>query len=334
MQEAFLYTGQERWTIPSGLTRVRVDPSVTRIHPRAFEDQEELVEVEFCEGVEIIGWRAFYQCVSLRSITLPSTVAVAGISDRAFSLCKKLEEVKLSEGLLEIGAYAFSECKSLRHILIPNSTREIGSCAFFRAALSSIDLPDSLERIGEVCTFQSTRLQHVRIPSLITRIPGSTFSSDGSHLFSVELPEGLNQINNCAFHNCRTLRNIAIPPNAVIEDHVFNFLDLAELFMLESRIISELKHRFDGLTIHRMMYYQSYHPTDTTLENLNAATNLRSGLCRKLRNKLNPSGNQQDCLGMTPLHILACSAKQKLALYQVIVERYPENLITEDKWGC
>jgi hypothetical protein len=37
---------------------------------------------------------------------------------------------------------------------------------------------------------------------------------------------------------------------------------------------------------------------------------------------------------MTPLHILACSSVHNLELYHVIVEKYPANLITEDRWGA
>jgi hypothetical protein len=47
-----------------------------------------------------------------------------------------------------------------------------------------------------------------------------------------------------------------------------------------------------------------------------------------------PTGNQQDCLGMTPLHILTCSSVHDLELYRIIVENYPTNLITEDRWGA
>jgi hypothetical protein len=48
--------------------------------------------------------------------------------------------------------------------------------------------------------------------------------------------------------------------------------------------------------------------------------------------ELDPTGVQQDCLGMTPLHILACSTVQRLELYQLMVEKYPEILIVEDSW--
>jgi hypothetical protein len=37
---------------------------------------------------------------------------------------------------------------------------------------------------------------------------------------------------------------------------------------------------------------------------------------------------------MTPLHILACSSVHDLELYHLIVEKYPTNLITEDRWGA
>jgi len=69
-------------------------------------------------------------------------------------------------------------------------------------------------------------------------------------------------------------------------------------------------------------------------QKLIAAMNMRSGQSRTLRSKLNPTGNQQDCLGMTPLHILACSSVHDLELYRLIVQKYPMNLITEDSWGA
>jgi hypothetical protein len=37
---------------------------------------------------------------------------------------------------------------------------------------------------------------------------------------------------------------------------------------------------------------------------------------------------------MTPLHILACSSVHNLEAYHLLVEQYPENLITVDRWGA
>ena len=36
---------------------------------------------------------------------------------------------------------------------------------------------------------------------------------------------------------------------------------------------------------------------------------------------------------MTPIHILACSTKQLIEMYRLLIEKYPETLIMKDKWG-
>ncbi|KAL7524132.1 hypothetical protein ACHAXR_000449, partial [Thalassiosira sp. AJA248-18] len=110
--------GQERAAIPEGVTCVRVDPSLTRIPPRTFQGLGKLEEVELCEGVEEIGDHAFWGCVSIRRITIPSTVA--RIHNYAFRDCTKLEEVQLPEGINEINLWAFQDCHSLRNITIPS----------------------------------------------------------------------------------------------------------------------------------------------------------------------------------------------------------------------
>ena len=156
-------------------------------------------------------------------------------------------------------------------------------------------------------------------------------------MISVEIPHNITVISSAAFCNCHFLRNVAFPPNAVIGHNIFfdnpySRSDLTELFGSETDIIRELKHRFDGLPIHKLVYYQSYH--QGMLHILIAAINLRSGQRWTLCSKFEPTGNQQDCLGMTPLHILTCSSVHDLELYHVIVENYPTNLITEDGWGA
>ena len=158
--------------------------------------------------------------------------------------------------------------------------------------------------------------------------------------FSVELPEIVSEIESGAFRYCYCLRNVAFPPDAVSGDVLFIneeddaeiYTDLQQLFGSNVRIISVLMHRFDGLPIHRLVYYQSY--TEGVLQILLATINSRSGQSQTLRSKLDPTGNLQDCLGMTPLHILACSSVHNLEVYRVIVEKYPTNLIIEDRWGA
>jgi hypothetical protein len=118
------------------------------------------------------------------------------------------------------------------------------------------------------------------------------------------------------------------------EDEMDIHTDLYQLFGSESRIIFALQHRFDDLPIHSIVYYQSYHAG--VLHILIAAINMRLSRRQTLITtpKLDLTGNLQDCIGMTPLHILTCSAVHNLELYRLIVETYPANLITEDRWGA
>jgi hypothetical protein len=115
---------------------------------------------------------------------------------------------------------------------------------------------------------------------------------------------------------------VTFSPNAIIGYNTLNeATDLLLLFGSIAEIKRELQHRFDGLLIHCAVYFQSYYQGE--LQRL-----ITSG------NELDPTGNEQDCLGMTPLHILACSSVHSLELYRVIIDNYPANLIIEDGWGA
>jgi hypothetical protein len=74
------------------------------------------------------------------------------------------------------------------------------------------------------------------------------------------------------------------------------------------------------------MYYQSYH--SNALEVICNIINMDEN------GELHPTGHEQDCLGMTPLHILACSTVHSLELYRLMIEKYPGTLIVEDAWGA
>jgi hypothetical protein len=157
-------------------------------------------------------------------------------------------------------------------------------------------------------------------------------------VFSLELPENIREILDGAFVYCYCLRNVAYPPNAVFDDNIFinerdgTISDLRGLFGSDAEIIRVLQHRFDELPIHRIVYYQSYY--HGVLQILIDAMNTRSDPRQTLHTQLDLTGNQQDSLGMTPLHILVCSSVHDLEMYRVIVENYPTNLITEDRWGA
>jgi hypothetical protein len=301
--DVFVYTGEEGDDVPQDVVRVRVDPSIRSIPAYAFSGRKKLTEVELCEG------------------------------------------------LVEIGVLAFAQCgHSITKIIIPNSLRRINNCAFLESLRCPIHLYDGIESIGSEA-FCGCIFTNFRVPSRITVIPWRMLSGCTS-TFSVEIPLTVTEIGYYAFEYCHCLRNVAIPPNAdVIGNSIFHgATDLLQLFGSVARIIRQLKHRFDRLPVHSSVYYQSYNPG--ALQHLIDAITTKSGQCQTLLKRLfdaintklghhqklcveqDPTGNQQDCLGMTPLHILACSSVHDLEVYRLIVAKYPANLITEDRWGA
>ena len=263
----------------------------------------------------------------------------------AFAERNNLAEVELSEGVVEIGDQSFrGSSNSITKINIPNSLRRINNAAFLRSLRCPIHLHDGIESIGKGA-FNFCVFTNFRFPPLITVI--SQILHTCQSMFSLEIPVNVTEVEGFAFYNCFCLRNVAFPPDAVFGHEIFGAqsptrlvggqsaterTDLYQLFGSIADMIRELQHRFDGLPIHKLVYYQSYY--QGVLQMLITTINMTSGQRQTLRSMLDPTGNQQDCLGMTPLHILACSFVHDLELYRVIVEKYPANLITEDRWGA
>ena len=322
----------------TSLKRINIPSTITAIHRGAFQFCYALEEVEFCNGLLEIRQYAFNYCTALKRISVPSTVTV--IREDTFSDCDNLKEVELCDGLQVIEKQAFISCFKLKRLTIPNTVRSIGTLAFCHAyQLQYLQLPEGIENMGRY-TFSHNRCPTLRIPPSLTRIT-SHFIGGCQSMFSIELSEDVTDIECTALQvYYHSLRNIAFPLNVQfvdideIEDEeamskVFDeCTDLQQLYYgSDERLINILKRRFDNLPIHKMIYYQSYNKM--TVEQLNEATTMKK---RVLGSNLNPTGNLRDCLGMTPLHILACSTVQSIELFKVLVTKYPENLITKDKW--
>ena len=193
-------------------------------------------------------------------------------------------------------------------------------------ALTKVHVSDGVERIGN-SAFLGCNFTKFRCPPLVTTIPFSMFNGCTS-MFSLEVPEIIIQVEFNAFGCCHSLRNVALASNTEVGVNAFVYCtDLLHIFDTQEAIVNALKIRFDGLPVHSKMYYISYSDQMTAEEILNTIIIAENG-------ELDPTGLQQDCLGMTPLHILACSTVQCLELYQVMIDNYPENLIVEDAWGA
>ncbi len=126
----------------------------------------------------------------------------------------------------KIGDLAFAnKNKELTGItVVGNNLKTIGSRAFYNcAALTKVELPDSVTEIGAYA-FQNCRaLTSVELPSGLKVLQGFTFASC-SELQSVKMPEGLTAIETKAFMDCYKLDNVVIP-NSVTSMGEYAFKD-------------------------------------------------------------------------------------------------------------
>lgn len=271
-------------------------------------------------------------------VTIPDNVthvridpSVTTLPPKAFSNLPQLREVSLHDGIVEIAEKVFMNCHSLERINdIPPSLACIDKFAFSDTALLSLDLPEEFIIQHKGLFNNCNWLCNMRLSPRTAQIPEMTFC-DCSNLFSLEVPERVNRICANALSDCHTLRNFAIPSLEGMGNdmsktfgNMFHHCHALQNLLGRSNLAKQaLLHRFDDLPAHQLMYFQSYYPMEITLARLKA-----------LRNKLNSIDNQQDCLGMTPLHILACSKRVHIKLLCALVKAHPESLVAEDAWGA
>lgn len=74
------------------------------------------------KAVSTVKGRAFENCISLTSITIPDSVT--SISDYAFHGCSKLTSVTIGNSVTSIGEYAFYRCSSLTEIYYKGSAED------------------------------------------------------------------------------------------------------------------------------------------------------------------------------------------------------------------
>lgn len=100
------------------------------------------------DGVKRIEEGAFAYCVNLEETNIPSSLQYLGTY--AFSDCVSLKTDPLvfPEGFERFGQMVFSNCSSLKgQVVLPSTIKEIGVGCFFMSRISSVILPEGLERL-------------------------------------------------------------------------------------------------------------------------------------------------------------------------------------------
>ena len=165
----------------TSLTSIEIPASVQTIGKAAFQECTKLATVKFEAGSLLetlegysgsLYYGAFYGCTSLTSIEIPASVQTIGAA--TFQGCSRLADVKFEEGskLSAIEGYCCGYgCYG----------------AFLGCPLITIDIPASVQTIGEAAFQECTKLATVRFEhnSQLKSIEGGYYrSSSGSDYFS------------------------------------------------------------------------------------------------------------------------------------------------------
>lgn len=149
LPDGLTYIGKRAFCGSPELDEVKIPSTVTKIEQSAFSGCTGLKEIELPPQLEEVGYSSFYGCSGLTEITIPSSVKI--IRSGAFQSCTNLESVTLSEGLREIGTEAFKRT-NLKSLNIPKSVKKLGHDILFNCfhvAYIKIEAPSQLEETFE-----------------------------------------------------------------------------------------------------------------------------------------------------------------------------------------
>lgn len=183
--------GKEAFEGCNTLTELSLPENLMEIGEGAFRECYNLSgELRLPSSLTAIGAGAFYNCKNLTgSLQLPARLTELG--DQAFMKCAGLEALDLSRSrLTTIGTEVFKESlqrlsEDQDQLTVPQGVRSIAASAFEDTGFQKIDLPATLEEIGQRAFYNCRHLSEVvcrrmgTAPVLDASYPEETFGGIG-----------------------------------------------------------------------------------------------------------------------------------------------------------
>ena len=156
---------------------------------RLLSEEIEIIEIpENVNGkpVTAIGDDCFFNCTSVKKISIPESIVTIGA--QAFALCKGLTEMVVPDSVTEIGHHAFRDCTGLKKVVLSKNIKVLSSGLFSFSYLldPEVILPEGLEVI-ESGAFWSAGYFDLVIPDSVKEIGIGAFNQ-GPHPIT-KLPE-------------------------------------------------------------------------------------------------------------------------------------------------
>ena len=189
----------------TSLTSVSLPASVTKIPSHMFDGCTSLTSVTALSEIESIGDGAFRNCSSLTGIDFPGTLTSIGSS--AFQGCASLVSVPNLSKVTKMGSGAFQSCKNLRASVDLSSLQSIPGHAFCYTPVKIVGLCDSLKSIGDRAFIQSNVA--VQLPRTLETIGDYAFYY-GTLPEQLSIPDSVTSVGRAAFSGVGGVRDVTI----------------------------------------------------------------------------------------------------------------------------
>ncbi|MBR0297009.1 MAG: leucine-rich repeat protein [Paludibacteraceae bacterium] len=184
---------------------------VTAIGEKAFQECSTLQTITLPNSIKSIGYYAFAWCSALKSIEFPEGLTTIG--KEAFYYCNHIESISFSKTVETIGSFAFRRCSAVTKISVAEGNPKYDSRNNCNALIetatnklilgcSKTTIPNDIKRIDDYAFIECWELTFITIPSSVTSIGQGAFH-DCYKVTSISLSEGLETIENSVFSGCK-----------------------------------------------------------------------------------------------------------------------------------
>lgn len=180
----------------SSIDNVNIGSKLSELSEQVFAECSSLKEIYIPDNITAIQKAAFYECTALGQVTGAKNVEVLG--EMAFNGAKSLETYPFGDKVWSIGNSAFSGCSSFKIDKIPDSVTFMGTWAFGKTAIETIEFGSGLTYINSYAFSYCSNLTKVTFPANIESIKIYAFSHCPK-LKNVVFTEGMKAINEGAF---------------------------------------------------------------------------------------------------------------------------------------
>ena len=158
----------------SSLTSVTLPQSAKTIEDWTFKDCNNLNRIDLPTNLQKIGAFAFSGCTKLEKVNIPDSVTI--MREQAFAYCSALNDLTIGVGLSQIPAYAF-QSSGISSLILPDNIQKIGNGAFHSCEnLSSITFGNALKEIGEKSFCLCSNLRELNVPKQVETLYSDSFS--------------------------------------------------------------------------------------------------------------------------------------------------------------